>query len=46
MPLAHHLGEVAVIGLLRDLDAAGALASSLFEAAHDVVRLRLDQREV
>ena len=46
VPLAHHLGEVAVVGLLRHLDPGGAAASGVLEAAHDVVALRLDEREV
>src|ERR1700754_15873 len=36
VPLAHHLGEVAVVGLLGHLDATGVSASSLLQAPHDV----------
>src|ERR1700757_204769 len=46
MPLAHHLGEVPVVGLLGDLDSGRALAPGLLQAPHDVVSLGLDEREV
>src|SRR3954452_4646032 len=45
-PAAQHLGEVAVVGLARDLDPPGAALARVLEAAHDVVRLDLDEVEV
>src|SRR3954451_2868900 len=45
-PAAQHLGEVAVVGLARDLDPGRATLARVLEAAHDVVRLHLDEVEV
>src|SRR3954454_21475584 len=45
-PAAEHVGEVAVVGLARDLDARGADRTRSLQAAHDVARLVLDEREV
>src|SRR3954451_2521250 len=43
---AQPLGEVAVVGLAGDLDPGRAAPARVLEAAHDVVRLHLDEVEV
>jgi S-adenosylmethionine synthetase len=46
VPAAQLLGEVPRVGFFADLDAGGASLPGPLHAAHHVVRLRFDQREI